>query len=509
MKEKDMGNEQSGRPNGPRYVLALMTEAVLPRTDNYILNRLGEWAAQQTRTPVPRVLDTTEGVGPANGDERDDDVQIIGEDPPPPRKHRYSEAFGLTSSASYGTRTPRSNKVTPVSPSRDRSRFASYHKLPDIPNMDRGTYLEVLKRKLPNMYKKQAVNFKRISPRRADGMENGVSPRKSALMLVPISNLLDYGARKTLATQTECSPIVIDDGDSDNRLEPVQHSTRVLSGSDSWLQLFQKELEKLEVDRSRETAAKQRRVTEVAENRRKLQARISQPNLSDLAPQTPPLNSEMRACIDKALQILDDNRLIVEKFKLRITRGDLRKLEGLNWLNDSIINFYFAMLADRSERNENLPNVYSFSTFFYERLRLEGFKGVQRWTKRVDVFSKNILLIPVHLDMHWCLAVIDFRRMTIEYYDSMGGDNDECLARLLHWVQEESLDKRKVQFNTDGWVTANRKDIPQQQNGCDCGMFACRFAEYVTRGAKINFTQKDMGYFRMRTMFEILEKRLL
>ena len=33
------------------------------------------------------------------------------------------------------------------------------------------------------------------------------------------------------------------------------------------------------------------------------------------------------------------------------------------------------------------------------------------------------------------------------------------------------------------------QDIPQQMNGSDCGMFACKFAEYVSRGAPVTFSQ--------------------
>ena len=33
---------------------------------------------------------------------------------------------------------------------------------------------------------------------------------------------------------------------------------------------------------------------------------------------------------------------------------------------------------------------------------------MKRWTRKVDVFSYDILLVPVHLGMHWCLAVVDF-----------------------------------------------------------------------------------------------------
>lgn len=325
---------------------------------------------------------------------------------------------------------------------------------------------------------------------------------------MPISDLLSLGEKKSQSTQTELTPVAVST-DAIDKSEPIRQSPRKVLGDGLCLQLLKKELDQFEEDRFRETAANQRLVAKLAENRRNVQGQLAQPIILVLSPQTPPLTNEMRNCIDKALRIADHSRLVVEEFKLRITRGDLHKLEGLNWLNDSIINFYFAMLADRSEKDEKLPKVYSFSTFFYERLRTEGYKGVQRWTKRVDVFSKDILLVPVHLGMHWCLAVIDFRLSSIEYYDSMGGDNDECLKSLFMWVQEESRDKKKIELNVDGWRTLNRKDIPQQQNGSDCGMFACRFAEYVTRAAKINFTQKDMAYFRQRTMFEILEKRLL
>ena len=31
-------------------------------------------------------------------------------------------------------------------------------------------------------------------------------------------------------------------------------------------------------------------------------------------------------------------------------------------------------------------------------------------------------------------------------------------------------------------------------NGSDCGMFACKFAEYASRRAKINFTQVSVRF---------------
>lgn len=46
-------------------------------------------------------------------------------------------------------------------------------------------------------------------------------------------------------------------------------------------------------------------------------------------------------------------------------------------------------------------------------------------------------------------------------------------------------------------------------NGCDCGVFSCMFAEYICRGAKITFSQKEMKYFRKKMCLEIINGKLL
>lgn len=53
------------------------------------------------------------------------------------------------------------------------------------------------------------------------------------------------------------------------------------------------------------------------------------------------------------------------------------------------------------------------------------------------------------------------------------------------------------------------QDIPQQMNGSDCGMFSCKFAEYLSRNASITFTQEHMPYFRRRMVYEIVTQRLM
>ena len=53
------------------------------------------------------------------------------------------------------------------------------------------------------------------------------------------------------------------------------------------------------------------------------------------------------------------------------------------------------------------------------------------------------------------------------------------------------------------------KDIPEQLNGCDCGVFMLKYAEYMSREAEFSFTQHHMPYFRQQIVYEIISKKLL
>ncbi|XP_017342708.1 sentrin-specific protease 1 isoform X1 [Ictalurus punctatus] len=223
----------------------------------------------------------------------------------------------------------------------------------------------------------------------------------------------------------------------------------------------------------------------------------------------PELTEAMENEVSQALRGNQDD-VLSEGFRLTITRKDLQTLNNLNWLNDEVINFYMNMLVERS-KSPHLPSVYTFNTFFFPKLRSSGYSTVRRWTKKVDIFSVDIILVPVHLGVHWCLSVVDFRKKTITYFDSMGGSNDEACRILLKYLKQESEDKKKQDFDTSGWILRSKKrnEIPQQMNGSDCGMFTCKYAEYITKDKPITFTQKHMPYFRRRMVWEILNRKLL
>ncbi|XP_029892769.1 sentrin-specific protease 1 isoform X3 [Aquila chrysaetos chrysaetos] len=204
----------------------------------------------------------------------------------------------------------------------------------------------------------------------------------------------------------------------------------------------------------------------------------------------PEITEEMEKEIKNVFRGGNQDEVLSEAFRLTITRKDIQTLNNLNWLNDEIINFYMNLLMERS-KEKGLPAVHAFNTFFFTKLKTAGYQAVKRWTKKVDIFSVDLLLVPIHLGVHWCLAVVDFRKKTITYYDSMGGINSEACRILLQYLKQESLDKKRKEFDTNGWSLLSKKsqEIPQQMNGSDCGMFACKYADCITKDKPINFTQ--------------------
>ena len=105
----------------------------------------------------------------------------------------------------------------------------------------------------------------------------------------------------------------------------------------------------------------------------------------------PELTPEMESDINRYLSS-PPGQTLVEAHSIPITRKDLDTLRGLNWLNDEIINFYLQMIVERSKENDNWPNVYAHNTFFLPKLRNQGYSLVRRWTRKVDLFSYDMIL---------------------------------------------------------------------------------------------------------------------
>ncbi|XP_061492516.1 sentrin-specific protease 2 [Rhineura floridana] len=222
------------------------------------------------------------------------------------------------------------------------------------------------------------------------------------------------------------------------------------------------------------------------------------------------LTEDMKREIANVLDYGQEDEILTSAFKLNITRGDIQTLRNQQWLNDVVINFYMNLLVERNKQL-GFPALYAFNTFFYPKLSTEGYNAVRRWTKEVDLFQHDMILVPIHIRVHWALVVIDMRRETIKYFDSMGQNGHMICNSLLQFLQEESKAKRNLDVNASSWTLYSVKphEIPQQLNVSDCGMFACKYADFISRDKPIAFTQYHMPYYRKRMVWEILHQQLL
>lgn len=244
---------------------------------------------------------------------------------------------------------------------------------------------------------------------------------------------------------------------------------------------------------------------EIKREKAKILEAVRSRRLNPPPPSLPELPEDSTNLIKSSLSSPPSTTLI-ERFCIPITPRDLRTLMGASWLNDEIINFYFEMISERSA-----GTVHVMNTFFYTKLKDSGYASVRRWTKKVDIFARNRVLLPVHLGVHWCMAEIDMPGKRILYYDSLHGSNELCLQLLLDWLKSEHSDKKLTPLpDAEDWqLLIPHSSTPTQQNGYDCGVFTCVTAEYRSRNAGLFFSQADMPYFRQRLAYEIVTGRLL
>uniref|UniRef100_A0A8C5Z526 SUMO specific peptidase 2 n=1 Tax=Marmota marmota marmota TaxID=9994 RepID=A0A8C5Z526_MARMA len=186
-----------------------------------------------------------------------------------------------------------------------------------------------------------------------------------------------------------------------------------------------------------------------------------------------------------------------------------RRTDDLLELSE-VINFYMNLLVERNKK-QGYPALHVFSTFFYPKLKSGGYQAVKRWTKGVNLFEQELVLVPIHRKVHWSLVVMDLRKKCLKYLDSMGQKGHRICEILLQYLQDESKTKRNIDLNLLEWTHYSMKphEIPQQLNGSDCGMFTCKYADYISRDKPITFTQHQMPLFRKKMVWEILHQQLL
>lgn len=103
------------------------------------------------------------------------------------------------------------------------------------------------------------------------------------------------------------------------------------------------------------------------------------------------------------------------KKKATIEFDDLERLDDGQFLNDNLIGFYLRYLEYEIEqkRPELMSKIYIFNSYFYERLtslkkgqKGINYEGVSKWTRAVDLFTYDYIVVPINELAHWYAAII-------------------------------------------------------------------------------------------------------
>ncbi|PKA58429.1 Ubiquitin-like-specific protease ESD4 [Apostasia shenzhenica] len=198
---------------------------------------------------------------------------------------------------------------------------------------------------------------------------------------------------------------------------------------------------------------------------------------------------------------------------IEITGKVLQCLNPGAWLNDEVINLYLELLKEREKRvPKKFLKCHFFNTFFYKKLTSGtqdyDFKAVRRWTTQrklgYALIDCDKIFVPVHKEIHWCLAVINVKDNSFQYLDSLGGMDNFVLTVLARYFKDEMRDKSAMEIDTTSWKKESIDKLPLQKNGWDCGMFMLKYTDFYSRGLEFSFSQEHMPYFRKRTALEIL-----
>ncbi|CAL7933808.1 unnamed protein product [Xylocopa violacea] len=134
------------------------------------------------------------------------------------------------------------------------------------------------------------------------------------------------------------------------------------------------------------------------------------------------------------------------------------------FLNDVIIDFYLKYLTLEVLSESDQRRTHVFSSYFYKRLTSPHTQAVesnvppspaakrharvQKWTKNVNIFEKDFIIIPINEHAHWFLAIICFPGLVGEVFTQRKRSEENNVRKTVQ--KSKKLKEVKLQVVTIG-----------------------------------------------------------
>eukprot|EP00257_Ricinus_communis_P013978 XP_015571549.1 probable ubiquitin-like-specific protease 2B isoform X1 [Ricinus communis] len=209
-----------------------------------------------------------------------------------------------------------------------------------------------------------------------------------------------------------------------------------------------------------------------------------------------------------------------------ISKRDFDLLQPETFINDTIIDFYIKYLKNQIPPEEK-HRFHFFNSFFFRKLAdldkdpssasdgRAAFLRVHKWTRKVDIFGKDYVFIPVNFSLHWSLLIIchpgelagfgdeDLRKSPrtpcILHMDSIKGTHAglKNLVQSYLWEEWKSRHKETSEDLSSKFLNLwfVPLELPQQENSFDCGLFLLHYLELFLADAPVNFSPFKINRF--------------
>ncbi|KAI9481730.1 hypothetical protein H4R22_001544 [Coemansia sp. RSA 1290] len=157
-----------------------------------------------------------------------------------------------------------------------------------------------------------------------------------------------------------------------------------------------------------------------------------------------------------------------------VYRGDAQSLRDGQWLNDSILSFYFEYI--RFEILKNDPGVLLLKPAQVQLLQTENGRES---ALPADMLRMRFIMVPIGSGTHWSLLVFirhSQQPAEFHYFDSMANANYHFALNVKRKL-ERVLTKGEHIYP----LSMATHSCPQQENSYDCGIFVVLFADLLAR----------------------------
>lgn len=169
-----------------------------------------------------------------------------------------------------------------------------------------------------------------------------------------------------------------------------------------------------------------------------------------------------------------------KKGGIAITNVDIDCLQPGVYLNDIIIDFYLKYLYEEKLSPQQQAKTYIFNSYFYTRLSKRAFGDpnknespmqrmhtqVKKWTRDVNIFEKDFILIPINEHSHWFLVIICFpASVQLDESNESNGSSENASSDGIEEVPME--DKKNVEYDRDQPKQSQTEEKSEEKSGLE------------------------------------------